>query len=231
VDGDESKELLKELHSGVCGGNFSARTTAHKIMHAGYYWPTLFRDAHSYVRACEACQRFEGKQKLLALPLDPVIVEAPFQQWGLDFIGQFSQSSSVGHTWILVATDYFTQWVEAVPLKTSSSVAIIKFLEENILTRFGVPQKLTTDNASVFRSVELLSFCSQYGITLAHAANYYPQGNGLAESSNKNLIRIIRKTVGITKELGTVVSNMLCGRTKLQGRDQLVRALLSWSMD
>jgi hypothetical protein len=56
-------------------------------MRASYYWPTLFRDTHSFVRACEACQRFEGKQKLLALPLDPVIVEAPFQQWGLDFIG------------------------------------------------------------------------------------------------------------------------------------------------
>jgi hypothetical protein len=49
VDLDESKELLKELHSGVCGGHFSARTTAHKIMRTGYYWPTLFRDAHSYV--------------------------------------------------------------------------------------------------------------------------------------------------------------------------------------
>jgi hypothetical protein len=138
---------------------------------------------------------------------------APFQQWGLDFIGQFSQSSIVGHIWILEATDYFTRWIEAVALKTSSSPLIIRLLEENILTRFGVPQKLTTDNASVFRSVELLAFCSQYGITLAHAANYYPQGNDLAESSNKNIIMIIRKQSGITKELGTVVSNMLCGWT------------------
>jgi hypothetical protein len=199
ADLDESKELLKELHSGVCGGHFSARTIAHKIMRASYYWPTLFRDTHSFVRACEACQRFEGKQKLPTLPLDPVIVEAPFQQWGLDFIGQFSQSSSAGHTWILVATDYFTRWVEAVPLRTSSNATIVRFLEDNILTRFSVPQKITTDNASVFRSVELLAFCSQYGITLAHASNYYPQGIGLAESSNKNLIRIIRKTVGDNK--------------------------------
>lgn len=50
-----------------------------------------------------------------------------------------------------------------------------------------------------FRSIELVSFCSQYNITLAHLANYYPQGNGVAESSNKNLIRIIRKIVGNNK--------------------------------
>jgi hypothetical protein len=54
VDLEGSKELLKELHSRVCGGHFSARTTAHKIMRAGYYWPTLFKDAHSFVQACEA---------------------------------------------------------------------------------------------------------------------------------------------------------------------------------
>jgi transposase InsO family protein len=83
-------------------------------------------------------------------------------------------SSSAGHTWILVATNYFTRWVEAVPLRTSSNATIVRFLEDNILTKFSVPQRFTTDNASVFRSVELLSFCSQYGITLAHASNYYP---------------------------------------------------------
>jgi hypothetical protein len=125
----------------VCGGHFSARTTAHKVMRVGYYWPTLFADVHAYVRACEPCQRFEGKQKLPALPLDPVIVEAPFQQWGLDFIGQLSQASSGGHSWILVATDYFTRWVEAIPLKSSSSANIVKFLEENIITVLECPTR------------------------------------------------------------------------------------------
>jgi transposase InsO family protein len=98
-----------------------------------------------------------------------------------------------------VATDYFTRWVEAIPLKSSSSSNIVKFMEDNIITRFRVPNKITTDNASVFRSIEMVSFCSRYSITLAHSTNYYPQGNGLAKSNNKNLIRIIKKTVGDNK--------------------------------
>lgn len=87
VDFNESREILRDLRSGVCGGLFSARPMAHKIMRTGYYSPTLFADIHAFVRACEACQRFEGKQKLPSLPLDPVIVQPLCQQRGLDFIG------------------------------------------------------------------------------------------------------------------------------------------------
>jgi hypothetical protein len=73
------------------------------------------------------------------------------------------------------------------------------FLEDRIITRFGVPAKITTDNAKAFSSTKLSSFCFKYGIILSHSSNYYPQGNGLAESSNKNLMTILKKTVGDNK--------------------------------
>jgi hypothetical protein len=88
VNQEEANELLKELHSGHCGGHFATCTTAHKILRDGYCWPTLFIDTHRYVRSCQPCQYFTGKPKLPAQPLKPVVVEAPFQQWGLDFIGE-----------------------------------------------------------------------------------------------------------------------------------------------
>jgi hypothetical protein len=52
-----------------------------------------------------------------ALPLKPMVIEAPFQQWGLDFIGEFKDNSSNGYRWVLTTTDYFTQWVESIPTK------------------------------------------------------------------------------------------------------------------
>jgi ribonuclease HI/transposase InsO family protein len=199
VDELESKRLLVDFHSGFCGGHFAAKTTAHKILRAGYYWPTIFSDVHKMVRGCQQCQLFTGKQKLAALPLQPVVVEAPFQQWGLDFIGQFKDNSSNGYTWIITATDYFTKWVEAIPTKSATDKVVMDFLEDRIITRFGVPAKITTDNAKAFSSTELSSFCFKYGIILSHSSNYYPQGNGLAESSNKNLMTILKKTVGDNK--------------------------------
>ena len=63
------------------------------------------------------------------------------------------------------------------------------------MTRFGVPVSLVFDNAKYFSSIKLTAFAHDKGIKLHYSANYYPQGNGLAESSNKNLIRILKKTV------------------------------------
>eukprot|EP00253_Pinus_taeda_P032088 PITA_32088 len=199
VDDVESKKLISEFHSGFCGGHYAARTTAHKILRAGYYWPSIFSDVHKFVRTCQACQLFTGKQKLAALPLQPVIVEAPFQHRGLDFIGKFHENSSNGYSCILTPTDYFTKWVEAIPAKNATEKVIMNFIENNIITRFGVPAKITTDNAKSFSSSKFSSFCFKYGIVLSHLSNYYPQGNGLAESSNKNPITIIKKIVGDNK--------------------------------
>jgi hypothetical protein len=62
----ESKILLVDFHSGFCGGNSATKTTTHKIIRAGYYWPTIFSDVHKMVRGCQQCHLFIGKQKLEA---------------------------------------------------------------------------------------------------------------------------------------------------------------------
>ena len=69
------------------------------------------------------------------------------------------------------------------------------FLQNHIMTRFGVPISLVFDNASYFSSIRLTPFANKRGIKLNYFANYYPQGNGLAESTNKNMIRILKKTM------------------------------------
>ena len=69
----------------------------------------------------------------------------------------------------------------------------MKLLYENILIRFGYPKRLVIDNATTFEFDALVDMCKSMGIQLVHSTSYYPQGNGLAESSNKSLVRIIRK--------------------------------------
>eukprot|EP00253_Pinus_taeda_P029182 PITA_29182 len=163
---------------------------AHKILRAGYYWPSLFFDVFSFVKSCDKCQSFAGRQQLKSLPLKLVHVNGPFQQWGLDFIGEINPHSSGKHKWILVATDYFTKWIEAIPTKNATHQVVIKFLNENIFTRFDCPTKLVTDNATDFRAEELVDMCESMGIQLVHSTSYYPQGNGLEESSKKSLLII-----------------------------------------
>jgi hypothetical protein len=185
LDLQEAQKVMFDFHSGLCGGHHFWKTTTHKILRAGYYWPTLFPDVCREIRACIKCQKFSGKQQLKSLPLKPVVVSAPFQQWGLDFIGEIHPPSSGQHRWILTATDYFTKWIEVVPTRSTSHKVIINFLEY-IIARFGFPSRIVTDNAAPFRSEPLVKFCEQFEISLIHSTPYYPQGNGLAESSIKS---------------------------------------------
>jgi hypothetical protein len=92
-----------------------------------------------------------------------------------------------------VATDYFTKWVEAEPLTHITDVDSKKFIWKNIITRFGIPRVLVSDNGTQFDSGLLKAFCEQYGIRNHFSMPTYPQGNGQAESSNKTLLDGIKK--------------------------------------
>lgn len=118
----------------------------------------------------------------------------------MDFIGEINPHSSGQHRWILVATDYFTKWIEAIPTKKADHHVVMTFLTENIFTRFACPRKLVTYNVGAFKAKELVDMCDSMGIKLVHSASYYPQGNGLAESSNKSPIRIIKKLLEDNKK-------------------------------
>jgi hypothetical protein len=91
----------------------------------------------------------------------------------------------------LTTTDYFTKWIEAIPTNNSSHKVIIGFLED-IMARFGCPNRIVIDNVASFKVEPLIKFCKYFGITLVHSTPYYPQWNRLEESSNKNLINIIK---------------------------------------
>jgi hypothetical protein len=176
-----------------CGGHHFWNSTEYKILGARYYWPSIFYDVYAKVRACEKCQRFAGKQNLKSLLLKLVNVSAPFQQWDLDFIGEIHPPSSGQHRWILIATDYFKKWIEVLPTRRETDKVIISFLEENILFRFCCPKVIIIDNAATFKSTNMVKFCEDYGINLRHSIAYYPHGNGLDESSNKSMVKIIKK--------------------------------------
>jgi hypothetical protein len=90
-----------------------------------------------------------------------VVASGPFQQWGLDFIGEIHPASSGQHRWILTATYYFTKWIESIPMRSASHKVIIGFLED-IMTIFGCPNKIVIDNVASFKDEPLIWFCEQF---------------------------------------------------------------------
>jgi len=111
--------------------------------------------------------------KKVAMPLQLIVVEQLFSQWGLDVVGSINPKSIKGHVYILTATDYFTKWPEAVALKKDDIEEPIKFLKDNILSRFGVPDKFITYNGSIFIGSKFMEFCGEYGIIMGQSSNYW----------------------------------------------------------
>ena len=97
-----------------------------------------------------------GKERRHTFPLHPVTVENPFKQWGLDVVDEINLNSLKLQKYIYTATDYFSKWTNAIPLKVINDTDIIQFLQQNIVTRFGVPNYLVFDNAKYFSSLKIV---------------------------------------------------------------------------
>lgn len=120
---------MKYFHKGDCGGHFYWKTTANKVLRVSYYWHTLFVDFYKKVMIFHECQLFQGNLKLLPLPLQPIFVEAPFKQWGLDFISEIHPPSSSQHKWIITTTYYFIKWIKVIPTRQATDSVIFSLLK------------------------------------------------------------------------------------------------------
>jgi len=117
----------------------------------------------------------------------------PFRGWTLDIIGEIHPTSSGGHHFILVGIDYFTKWIEAIPLSRVSQDIVISFIHNYILYRFGIPETITTDQGSIFIGQKMVDFANQTGFKLLTSTQYYAQANGQVEVANKVIISWIKK--------------------------------------
>ena len=86
---DEANYVLREVHEGACENHLGARSLIHKVVRAGYYWPTIQADAKAYVKVCDQCQRFSNIPRQPSEYLTPMTAPWPFAQWGLDILGPF----------------------------------------------------------------------------------------------------------------------------------------------
>ncbi|GKA54037.1 putative reverse transcriptase domain-containing protein [Tanacetum coccineum] len=111
VHGQEAFEILKACHEGPTGGHHSANLTARKVFDAGFFWPTIYRDAHTMIKSCDTCQRQGKISQRDEMPQNAIQVCEIFDVWGIDFMGPFP--SSRGNKYILVAVDYLSKWVES----------------------------------------------------------------------------------------------------------------------
>ncbi|XP_058202951.1 uncharacterized protein LOC131317412 [Rhododendron vialii] len=130
--------------------------------------------------------------------LSPITSPWPFAQWGLDIVGKLPTALE-GFKFLITATDYFSKWVEAEPLATITEANVRRFVWRNIVTRFGVPYAIISDNGSQFVCKDLTSLCAEFGIRFFNSTPAYPQGNGQAKATNKTVCVGIKRQLNFKK--------------------------------
>jgi len=127
------------------------------------------------------------------MPLNPILEVEVFDVWGIDFMGPFP--CSFGNFYILVAVDYVSKWVEAVASNSNDNRVVLKFLKSNILSRFGIPRAIISDNGSHFCNRSFEALMRKYSINHKLSTPYHPQTSGQVEVTNRQIKQILEKTV------------------------------------
>jgi hypothetical protein len=144
----ETWKILEHCHSSPHGGHYRAFRTNAKVWQCGFYWPTMYDDAKSFVRRCSRCQRHRNINTRDAIPMTLNLQIDIFDVWGIDFMEPFPNSE--GCKYILVVVDYVSKWVEALPCRAADAMHSKRTFHVVIFPRFRVPSIVISDGGSHF---------------------------------------------------------------------------------
>ena len=142
------------------------------VLQLGFYCPSLFKDAHQFVSTYDKCQRMGSISKKDEPPMSTILEVELIHLWGMDFIGPFPPSFS--NLYILLAIDYVSKWVEAIPTRTNDTSVVAKFLYSHIFTRFSTPRAHITNGGTHFCNKMVDKVLQKYGGRHCTSLAYHP---------------------------------------------------------
>uniref|UniRef100_A0A2N9G920 RNA-directed DNA polymerase n=1 Tax=Fagus sylvatica TaxID=28930 RepID=A0A2N9G920_FAGSY len=211
VDAEEANRLIQEMHAGLMGAHANGPFLASEDYES---WLLLVDNGEGLHQTCPDVPQMpdvsEQQERTSPSIFHTMASPWPFSAWGMDVIGAITPKASNGHEFILVAIDYFTKWVEACSFKNVTQVAVTRFVKNNIICRYGMPEMLITDNASNLNNRMMDQLCQQFKIQHHNSAPYRPKMNGAVEAANKNVKKILSKMTETYKDWHEHLPYALC---------------------
>ncbi len=197
---EEKVSLIKRMHEDL--GHFGEQRTLVEIRRR-YFWHNRTVDVKAVIRGCQQCQLVKssgniqsGDEQLKSIPVCDL-----FHRVALDTAGPLLETKS-GNRYILVAIDHYSKWCEAKVVADHGARTAARFLEDEIICRYGVPKFVLTDNGGEW-AAKFDVMCRDYAIQHQRTAPHWPQCNGMAE----RMIKTIKHGIIV---LATTPANMDC---------------------
>ncbi|XP_019166519.1 PREDICTED: uncharacterized protein LOC109162254 [Ipomoea nil] len=169
----DAEKITDEAHRGICAAHQGAHTLARKLVVQGYYWPTMMRDCIEWIAKCVVCQAFARKDTRPATFYTPVTTVIPFAKWGIELLGPLSVTPG-RLKFCVVATDYFTKWIEAEPQATITEYQCRRFLWKKVICRFGLPEHIVSEMVDSSTTDHLSIFADDHSIRHTKVSVAYP---------------------------------------------------------
>ena len=186
-------KILKYCHDEKTGGHFGVQKTLAKVRN-GYYWAGLQRDVRNWVKSCETCCKIKPPQRTKRSPMQLVGAGHPMERVATDILGPLPETEN-GNKYILVISDYFTKWVEAVAIPDQTAITVARALVEEVVCRFGTPAYVHSDQGRQFEGTVYQEMCKLLGIKKTRTTPYHPESDGMVERYNKTLAKLISSFV------------------------------------
>ncbi|XP_015948695.1 uncharacterized protein LOC107473628 [Arachis duranensis] len=168
---DQTDYVLREVHEGCCGHHIRGKALARKLIRAGYYWPSMMADSKEFVKKCAKCQENANFHRAPASELNLLTASRPFSQWGVDLLGPFPVGPG----------------------------QVKKFMWRQVITRFGIPEVVISDNGTQFTDKKFTEFLTGLGIKQRFSSVEHLQTNGQVESANKVILQGLKKRLDSKK--------------------------------
>jgi len=176
------RELIWETHKQAHVG--ASRVI--RCLQMRWYWPGMMRDVRLQVRQCEICQASKHSRSTEITGRRRLYAGCPWQIVAVDSVGPMPMSTH-GNNWILLLTDHFTRWADALAIRDASAPTVARALDQHVFCYFGLPEQIHTDQGAQFQSQLMKDLCRVWGVNQSRTTLCHPQGNGVVERNNRML--------------------------------------------